>query len=78
MKTEVICPRGHRIPDDAEGVLSFSMLADERLNVSIECYPMFVSFRAVFGVFEEGRRREAFILGKIGVTNFCPMGVFFY
>jgi hypothetical protein len=38
MKMEVICPRGHRIPEDAEGVISFSMLADERLNVSIECY----------------------------------------
>jgi hypothetical protein len=38
VKIEVVCPRGHRIPDDAEGVVSFSMLADERLNVSIECY----------------------------------------
>jgi hypothetical protein len=37
---------------------------------------MFVSFRAVLGVFEGGRRREAFILGKIGVTNFCPIGDF--
>lgn len=38
MKMEVICPRGHRIPDNAEGSVSFSLLADERLNVSIECY----------------------------------------
>jgi hypothetical protein len=37
---------------------------------------MFVSFRAVFGVFEGRRRREAFILGKSGVTNFCPTGDF--
>lgn len=38
MKMEVICPRGHSIPDNAEGSVSFSLLADERLNVSIECY----------------------------------------
>lgn len=38
MKIEVVCPRGHKIPKEAEGFVCFSPLGDERLNVRIECF----------------------------------------
>jgi hypothetical protein len=38
MEFELVCPRGHRIPDESEGSLSLSPLGDERLNISIDCY----------------------------------------
>ena len=38
MKIEVICPRGHRIPDQCEGTLVFSPLGDDFLNVDLQCF----------------------------------------
>jgi hypothetical protein len=38
MKIEVVCPRGHKIPEESEGLLCFSPLGAERLNVYVECY----------------------------------------
>jgi len=38
MKIEVVCPRGHQIPGESEGLISFSPLGGERLNVYVECF----------------------------------------
>ncbi|NQT82540.1 hypothetical protein HQ563_05930 [bacterium] len=38
MKVEVICPNGHKIPDESEGSLSFSPLGTDRLIVEVECF----------------------------------------
>jgi len=68
MKIEVICPKGHRIPEDCEGTLLFSPLGDDLLHVDLQCFKCGLGWQMSLKLFtcEERNLRE----GDVSLGSF--------